>query len=227
MTRGHADGRGTRRCSARARRCTRTPLRQLRQRRPDRRAEAPDILHRLRVVDGEAAADVEGVEDAELLAARRRAMSFAARPIASTCFMASAACEPTWKDRPRTPTPKSAASRARATQILRIAAELARQVAPPRRVRGRTPAAAGPRGRQGLRTCAPRRGCRRRRCARRTRARCAMSSGRLIGWVWMQRSGPTPRRRTSCTSPVVARSRKPPSPMMVCTTAGCGRGFSA
>ena len=39
---------------------------------PERRAEAPDLLHRLAVVDRKAAADVERVEHTEFLAARGR-----------------------------------------------------------------------------------------------------------------------------------------------------------
>src|SRR6185503_17681978 len=42
------------------------PPRELRQRLAQWLAEAADVLHRLRVVDGEAAADVEGVERSEL-----------------------------------------------------------------------------------------------------------------------------------------------------------------
>ena len=38
-----------------------------------------------------------------------------------------------------------------------------------------------------------------------------MSLSRLMGWVWMQRSGATLRRRTSSTSPLVARSKNAPS----------------
>ena len=34
-----------------------------------------------------------------------------------------------------------------------------------------------------------------------------MSLSRLIGWVWMQRSGADPRRRTRSTSPLVAKSK--------------------
>ena len=49
--------------------------------------------------------------------------------MASTCLPASAACEPTWNDRPRTGMRELAREPRELEQILRIAAELSRQVA--------------------------------------------------------------------------------------------------
>ena len=151
---------------------------------------------------------------------RAAAMQPARRPRSPRrACTASGACEPTWKDRPRTSMPSSAARRASSSSVLRIAAELARQVARPRRGCGTTRAAAAPPGRRrraNLRTSS---GLSATKVRTPNCSALRMSASRLIGCVWMQRSGATPRRATSCTSPVVARSRKPPSPMMVCTTA--------
>ena len=112
--------------------------------------------------------------------------------------------------------PSLRASRASSMQILRIAAELARQVARRRRATGTTRAAAVRTGRDTARTCAPRRDCpRRRSCTPRCSA-LRMSMSRLIGCVWMQRAGSMPSCVTSWVSPVVARSNQPPSSTIVC-----------
>ena len=47
------------------------------------------------------------------------------------------------------------------------------------------------------------------------------------GRVWMQRSGATFRRRTSSTSPLVAKSKHAPSAFRVLMTDECGNGLSA
>src|SRR5678816_4171091 len=51
-----------------------------------------------------------------------------------------------------------------------------------------------------------------------------MSLSRLIGCVWMQRSGAMPCAFTSSTSPVVAKSKNAPSSRSVATTDACGSG---
>ena len=48
--------------------------------------------------------------------------------MASTCLPGSAACEPTWNDRPRTGIAELARQARELEQVLRIAAEFARQV---------------------------------------------------------------------------------------------------
>ena len=72
----------------------------------------------------------------------------------------------------------------------------------PRRGCGTTPAATAARGRAmraNLRTSS---GLSATKVRTPKSSALRMSCARLIGWVWMQRSGSTPRRRTSCTSPV-------------------------
>ena len=60
---------------------------------------------------------------------RACAISLAQASMASTCLPASAACEPTWNDRPRTGIASLRARRASSMQVLGVAAEFARQVA--------------------------------------------------------------------------------------------------
>ena len=137
---------------------------------------------------------MSSVSKAPSFSRRAAAMSLAHACTASTCLVASGVCEPTWKDRPRTPMPRSAARRASASRSSGSQPNLRdrshdRARGAERDAQQQLRAAA-----RGARTCAPRRDCRRRRCARRTRSALAMSAGRLMGCVWMQRSGATPRR---------------------------------
>ena len=102
--------------------------RQLGERGAQRRAEAADVLHRLRVVDREAAADVERVEAAELLAPRRRQQLRAGLERLDVLggiadLRADVERQPAHLD---AQVGRQARQR---QQVLRVAAELARQVA--------------------------------------------------------------------------------------------------
>ena len=206
---------------------TRTRARQLGERRAQRRTEAADVLHRLRVVDRKAAADVERVEARRASRARAAAMQLRAGLERLDVLggirglRADVERQPAHLDaqvgRQRAPAPAGPPDRSRTCATGRT----------PRPGRGTTRAAAArpaPRWRANLRTSS---GLSATKVRTPKSSALRMSCSRLMGWVWMQRSGATPRRCTSCTSPVVARSRKPPSAITVCTTAGCGMGFSA
>ena len=185
---------------------------QLRQRRAQRRAEAADVLHRLRVVDGKAAADVERVERAEPLAARRGQQPRARLDGLDVLggiggLRADVEGQPAHVDAelapPAAPAPARPPDRSRTCATGRT---------PRPGLRNETRSSSCAALAVGARTCAPRRGCRRRRCARRIRSALRMSCGALdrvaCGCSARARH---PRRCTSCTSPVVARSSQPPS----------------
>ena len=54
-----------------------------------------------------------------------------------------------------------------------------------------------------------------------------MSTGFLIGLVWMQRSIGSPSCRRRSTSALVATSKPPPQTAIADSTAGCGDALTA
>ncbi len=157
---------------------------------------------------------------------RAAAMSFVHAWIASTCLAGSTACEPTWNESPRTSIPSSAATRASASRASGSQPNLRDRshIAPGERNDTRSNSSACSVRCANLRTSS---GLSATKVRTPNLSALRMSCSRLIGCVWMQRSAATPSRSTSCTSPVVARSRNPPSSRTLCTTAACGMGFSA
>ena len=106
----------------------RSLLRKLRQRRADRRAEAADVGDLLRVLDGKAAADIERVEHAELLAPGRGDELAAGLDgldvfAGVTRLRTDVERQPANRDRELARQPREL------EQVFRIATELSRQVA--------------------------------------------------------------------------------------------------
>ncbi len=146
--------------------------------------------------------------------------------IASTYFDESATCEPTWKLKPRTRTPRLLASSTSGATAPGSQPNLRERSTTADGLRNDTRSSNSARRRYGtnLRISSGL-SATNRRMPKRNAAR--ISESRLIGCVWMQRPAATPCERTSAISPAVATSNPAPRSRSVATTAACGSGFSA